>query len=118
MEYVGLLVQFGMLDEELKPYVVPAKITRSGFDFSLGEKVEAFASNAGFSVDRVKDAVRQLLARNPAQLPVPLTVHAVLQIECRYGVFYRAMAVKAFQERVGVFIKTKQTFIITDVFRD
>lgn len=118
LEYVSLLSSFEMLNSDVKPYVQPDKLTRSGFDLALGEKVGEYAERTGFSPERIRKAVSELVARNPAQLPTPGTILTMLQIDCRYQTFYRALSVRAFQQSVNIHIKTKQTLIIPDIFRE
>ena len=117
-EYVGLLVDYDLLTQDLKPTILSEKISRRGFEFTLAEKVELYAVQHGFSPDRIRAAVSELIKRQPAQLPTPPTVFTVLQLGVGYNAFHKALSVRAFQQRVSITSKLKSVLIIPDILRE
>ncbi|WP_454761722.1 hypothetical protein [Caulobacter segnis] len=117
-EYVSLLAEYGLLNSENAPAIKTSKISRKGFDLTLGESVETYASNNGFSSERIRDAVKGLLQRTPAQLPTPPAVYNALQLPIGSKVFTKSVSVKAYQIRVNVNTKIKNVLIIPDILRD
>lgn len=117
-EYVRLLQRFGLIDDDCQPLINAKRVSKSGFLLTLGENVEEYASREGFSIDRIKEAMKELLGRTPARLPTPLAVHGVLQIGVPSHAFTRALSVKAYQDRVRVHPKQRLVLIMPDVLFD
>jgi hypothetical protein len=118
VEYVAYCVQIGLLTPELRPYVTTSEVTWRGFELSLGEKVEDFATAHGFSVQQVRDTVRGLIDQRPARLPTPRAVFSVLKPKCEYHIFYKSITVHAYQDRVKMFVRLRQTIMLDDILRD
>lgn len=118
LEYVILLVEYGLLTSDLTPAIKTERVSRRGFDLTLGENVEAYAASHSFSVDRIREAVRELIQRTPAQLPTPSSVFSVLQLPVNYSQFSRALSVKAYQIRVSIHSKQKSVIFIPDILRE
>lgn len=117
-EYVRLLVDYGLLDDDCQPLINAERVSKSGFFLTLGEHVESYVEKEGFSAAKMRDAARELLSRTPARLPTPAAVHAVLQVQLSYQQFSRALFVKAFQDRVRIHPKQKHVLIIPEVLYD
>jgi len=118
LEYVGLLVDYGLLTAELRPTIPTERVSRRGFDLTLGENVQSYATEHGFSPERVRAAVRELIQRSPAQLPTPTTVFNLLQLPINYNGFHKAFSVRAFQQRINIHPKQKSILTIPDILRE
>lgn len=117
-EYVSLLAEYGLITSENTPSIKTAKVSRRGFDLTLGESVESFASSNGFPTEKIREAVKALLQRSPAQLPTPPSVYNVLQLPISSKVFTRSLSVRAYQARVNINAKQKNVLLIPDILRD
>lgn len=117
-EYVSFAVMIGLLDGELSPYVRVEQVTKKGFEQSLGEKVENYAEGAGFPAQKIRNAIRTLISRTPAELPSPRATHKLINPSVPYPVFYKAVTVQAFQARAQLFVRSRLTFIVDDIFKD
>lgn len=116
--YVSLLVDYEILTPELGPTIAAPRVSRTGFNLTLADRVEAYAVKNGFSPERIRDAVRELIQRKPASLPTPQTVCTVLQLQVGYNAFHKALSVRAFQQRVSITPKLKNVIIIPDILRE
>lgn len=115
VDYVAFSWMIGIIDGDLKPYIEAPGLTRDGFDHALGDKVESFSDANGFSPQKVRNAVRELIQREPARLPTPKAVFQLTQPICEFHYFYKAIMVSAFQHRVDLFVRRKEVFITTDL---
>lgn len=115
LDYVVFSWMIGTIDGDLKPYVTAPGLTRDGFDHALGDKVEVFSEAHGFSPQKVRNAVRELIAREPSRLPTPKAVFQLTQPSCEFHYFYKAVMVAAFQRRVDIMVKRKEVFITSDL---
>lgn len=118
LEYVVLLAEYGLLTPEQVPAIKTARISRRGFDLTLGESVENYALSNSFSIDRVREAVRTLIQRTPAQIPTPTSVFSVLQLPVNSQIFTRSISIKAYQVRAGVNTKQKNIVFVSDILRE
>ncbi|MDP3379118.1 MAG: hypothetical protein Q8S53_12210 [Brevundimonas sp.] len=114
-EYVRLLMRFGLIGEDCQPLINAPKVSKQGFMITLGDYVERWADEQGFSAERIKEAARELLRREPARLPTPLNVHGVLQLQVSSAHFSKALSVRAYQDRIKVHPKQRVVLIIPDV---
>lgn len=117
-EYVRLLQRFGLIGEDCQPLINAKRVSKSGFLLTLGENVEEYAAKEGFPIERIREAVKELLGRTPARLPTPLAVHGVLQIATPAHAFTRALSIKAYQDRVKAHPKQRLVLIVPDVLFD
>jgi hypothetical protein len=115
VDYVSFAWMINIIDGDLNPYVAAPELTRDGFDHALGDKVETFAEAHGFAPQKVRNAVRDLIARTPATLPTPKAVFRIAQPSCEYHYFYKAVMVAAYQRRVDLLIKRREVFITSDL---
>lgn len=118
LEYVSLLGEYGMITSDLVPSIKTERVNRQGFFLTLGENVEQYAAGHGFSVEKIRLAVKELIERKPAQLPTPTSIYSVLQLPVSYGLFQRALSVRSFQTRVNIFPKQKSVLLIPDILRE
>ncbi len=118
LEYVSLLAEYGLLTAENAPAIRPSRISRRGFDLTLGESVENYATNNSFSMDRIREAVRTLIQRTPAQIPTPTAVFTTLQLPISSQTFSRSISIKAYQARTNINTRQKNIIFIHDILRE
>jgi hypothetical protein len=117
-DYVAFACMVGLLDGDLQPYVTASNVTKRGFEHALGEKVENFAEAHGFSEANLRSAMKALIQASPSRLPTPKAVHQYLRPKCDYHIFFKAVSVRAFQDRTSVSIRSRATFLATDIFQE
>mgnify|MGYP001627601799 CR=1 FL=1 len=117
-DYVQFALQIGILNGDLDPYIRTNDVTRGGFIHALGEKVENFAEASGFSEKKIREAMRTLIERKPAQLPSPKSIHQLIAPSCSYYIFLKAINVQGFIDRTGLSVRSRQTFFVADILRE